>query len=73
MPIVNQSYIEFTLCYVYVGNLVDLTPIAYSRLRYWRSVRHPSLVANPCLITLAYNHLFIFLEAFCDILGRQAE
>jgi hypothetical protein len=42
-----QSYIEFVLCYVYVVNLVDLTPIAYLRLRDLRSIRHPSLVANP--------------------------
>jgi hypothetical protein len=44
----KKSYIKFPLCYVYVINLVDLTPIAYSRLRDLRSVRHPSLVANPC-------------------------
>jgi hypothetical protein len=42
-----QSYIEFVLTYVYVVNLVDLTPIAYLRLRDSRSVQHPSLVANP--------------------------
>jgi hypothetical protein len=34
----------YAMCYVYVVNLVNLTPIAYSRLRDLRSVRHPSLV-----------------------------
>jgi hypothetical protein len=46
----QKSYIKFTLCYVFVVNLVDLTPIAYPRLRNLRSVRHPSLVANPCMM-----------------------
>jgi hypothetical protein len=42
----KRSYIEFTLFFAYVLNLVDLTPMAYSRLHDLRSVRHPSLVAN---------------------------
>jgi hypothetical protein len=42
-----QSYIEFYLCYAYAVNPVSLTPMAYSRLRDLRSVRHPSLVAYP--------------------------
>jgi hypothetical protein len=42
-----KSYIKFTLCYAYVVNLVNLTPMLfeYSRLCGLRSVRHPSFVA----------------------------
>jgi hypothetical protein len=38
--------VMLALCYVYVVYPVDLTPIAYSKLRDLRPVRHPSLVAN---------------------------
>jgi hypothetical protein len=41
-----QSYIEFYLCYACVVNPVSLTPMAYSRLRDLRSVRHPSLAEH---------------------------
>jgi hypothetical protein len=47
---VQQSYIEFCLCYAYVVNPVSLTPKAYSRLLDLRSVRHLSFVAYPCII-----------------------
>jgi hypothetical protein len=49
-----RSYIEFYLCYAYVVNPVSLTPMASSRLRDLRSVRHPSLVAYPWLKAHAF-------------------
>jgi hypothetical protein len=44
---VTQHFHLPYLCYAYVVNPVNRTPIVYSRLRHLRSVRHSSLVAYP--------------------------